>query len=451
MRKHNYVLAFRYYFFQLPAVVLKKLFKAPQKLLRLGPVGFLKLLSARVRKKNYDRHCAAKAAEAAARQRAAASPSGQAPSQKWVTDWSHFSVLFITEIDVQLSKRYRVDNICEQLTKQGIKTSILYEVEIFDHLEEALTFDIIVFQRMPMDPGIQCLLTLARERGIALVFEIDDFVFDSSVYLSQDSFKSAPAAEIAYFKSLSLRLHETLQACDYFIGTTSVLAKTAENLGHKSYVIRNGLNDRQVALAEQALRQRRRSDGAIRVGYQPGTRTHRQDFAVAVPAVVRLLAECPQVKLVIQGPLELPEPLRPFAKRIERWRYVSWQKLVAVTARLDITIAPLEPDNLLNEAKSALKYFEPGLVEVPVVASPTEDFRAAIRHGINGFLAATPEEWYESLHSLVSDASLRTQVGQAARQDSLACYTSTAQSANTLAVFQDVLRNHVTREGVVTC
>jgi glycosyltransferase involved in cell wall biosynthesis len=134
--------------------------------------------------------------------------------------------------------------------------------------------------------------------------------------------------------------------------------------------------------------------------------------------------------------------LWPYRRRIERWPYVSWQKLVGITGRLDIAIAPLEPDNLLNEAKSALKYFEPGLVEVPVVASPTEDFRRAIQSGVNGFLAANDEEWYESLRSLVSDAVLRQQMGQAAREDVLTHYTSEAQSTETLAVFQDILRDH---------
>jgi glycosyltransferase involved in cell wall biosynthesis len=359
-------------------------------------------------------------------------------------DILHFSVLFVTSIDVQPSKRYRVDNVCEQLNKRGIKTSTLYEVDIFERFGEALTFDVIVFQRLPIDPGVRYLLEEACARGIALVFEIDDYVFDASVYLAQDSVKNASPTYRRYMEAHCNHLYQTMMACQYFISTTRTLAEAARRKERISYVIRNGLNDRQVALADQAQRRRaqRRRDAWVRIGYQPGTSTHRLDFAIVLPALCRILDEFPQVKLVVQGHLDLPEVLQPYHRRIERWPYVPWQKLVDVTGRLDIAIAPLEPDNLLNEAKSALKYFEPGLVEVPVVASPTEDFRTAIRHGVNGFLAATDEEWYESLCSLVSDPVLRQQVAQAARQDVLTHYTSEAQSTDTLAVFQDILRDH---------
>jgi glycosyltransferase involved in cell wall biosynthesis len=414
-------------------------------LLHKGPVGCWRYISMLSQKFKYHRACELQAAKYAGSEiNLALVRPNPANTSGEDGDISHFSVLFVTAIDVQLSKRYRVDNLCEQLNKHGIKTSTLYEVEIFERFEEALTFDVIVFQRLPIDPGIRYLLEGACACGIALVFEIDDYVFDASVYLSQDSVKHASPADKLYIETLCTRLHQTLMACQYFISTTWTLADAAKGMGRTSYVVRNGLNDRQVALADQALRRKgqRRRDGWVRIGYQPGTRTHRQDFAVALPALARILEEFPQVKLVIQGPLDIPEALRRYRQRIERWPYVSWEKLVEVTGRLDLTIAPLEPDNLLNEAKSALKYFEPGLVEVPVVASPTEDFRAAIRHGVNGFLAATDEEWYNSLRSLVGDAALRQQVAQAARQDVLACYTSTAQSSDTLAVFQDILRDH---------
>lgn len=359
-----------------------------------------------------------------------------------------FSVLFITSIDEALSARYRVDNLCEQLRKQGIQTCILYNFEIVEHFEEALNFDILVFQRLPMDPEVGNLLSQGRKHGAALVFEIDDYIFDASLYLGQDSVKQTSPAQIAVLATRSARLCETLLACDYFIGTTSTLAKAATDLGRISFEIRNGLSDRQVTLAKKALKQQghqQKAGGIVQIGYQSGTATHRKDFLVALPALIRILETFPQIKLVIQGFLEIPEALQPFSERIERWPYVSWERLVEVTAQLDLAIAPLEPNNLLNEAKSALKYFESGLVEVPVVASPTEDFLKAIRHGINGFLPNTEEEWYESLRLLISDGSLRRQVGITARQDVLTHYTSIAQSKNTLAVFQAILHDHATR------
>lgn len=370
----------------------------------------------------------------------------------WVQENSkaRFKVLFITSIGETLSARYQVDNLCEQLQKQDVQASILYDFEIAKHLEKALTFDVLVFQRLPLAPDIGRLLALGRERNIALVFEIDDYIFDMPILLSQDSIKRSSPADIALFAKLSEHMRETLLACDYFIGTTATLAKAAADLNRVSFVIRNGVSDRQVNVAKHALQRRsswQKANGLIRIGYQPGTRTHRQNFAVALPGVIRILEAFPQVNLVIQGLLEMPEALRPFYNRVEQWPYVPWKKLVDVTARLDIAIAPLEPNNPYNESKSALKYFESGLVEVPVVASPTEDFRTAIRHGVNGFLASSEDEWYESLKVMIEGRLLRRQVGIAAREDVLTHYTSMAQSSTTLAVFQTILREHALRQG----
>jgi glycosyltransferase involved in cell wall biosynthesis len=130
--------------------------------------------------------------------------------------------------------------------------------------------------------------------------------------------------------------------------------------------------------------------------------------------------------------------LLPFADRIERQPFVSWQKLVGATAELDVTIAPLETDGRFTEAKSALKYFEAGLVEVPIVASPTEDYRLAIRHGESGFLASSEDEWFSCLEELILDAGRRKEMGKIARKDVLTRYTSQAQSEGALAVFRSI-------------
>jgi glycosyltransferase involved in cell wall biosynthesis len=135
---------------------------------------------------------------------------------------------------------------------------------------------------------------------------------------------------------------------------------------------------------------------------------------VAVPALSRILDESPQVVLALRGLLEVPDALLPYMHRIERQPYISWERLVAATAALDVAIAPLALDNSFNEGKSALKYFESAIVRVPVVASPSEEFRLSIRHGDNGMLASSDAEWYEGLRSLVTDDTLRSRIGASA-------------------------------------
>ncbi len=400
---------------------------------------------AALQKKRYDQQCARLVSQGARGGDTLASrreTAGTIPSHIHAPQEQPSRILYVTGVQDRFSKRYRAENIREQLQKKCVVVDLINEVDIFRQIKRGLHYDAIVFQRLIADPGTRLLCSLARERGIALAFDIDDYlVFDTSLIVSH-YMKDATSAQINTATAHITSLRELLLMCNYFIGTTDTLCKAAEQAGLKSYMIRNGLNDRQVKLANWALRRKshRPGDGWIRIGYQPGTRTHQQDFAVALPALARILDECPQVKVVIQGSLDPPGALQKFRQRVERWPFTSWQKLVEMTAQLDIVIAPLER-NIICEAKSALKYFEPGLVAVPVVASPTEDFRRAIQSGVNGFLAANDEEWYESLRSLVSDAVLRQQMGQTAREDVLAHYTSAAQSTDTLAVFQSMLND----------
>jgi hypothetical protein len=83
-------------------------------------------------------------------------------------------------------------------------------------------------------------------------------------------------------------------------------------------------------------------------------------------------------------------------------------------ARFDISLAPLETGNPFCEAKSELKYFESALAGSCVIASPTEPFAAAIRHGETGFLARDEDEWYDAMHLLIANASLREEMSAVA-------------------------------------
>jgi glycosyltransferase involved in cell wall biosynthesis len=432
----------------LPAKLSSRLSRLPEYsfefLLFQGPRAY----RAALQKKRYNQQCARLVTQGAQEVNAFA-PHTEAIQLDRPALQEYPRILYVTGVQDRFSKRYRAENIREQLQKKSIVVELINEVDIFRQIKRGLDYDAIVFQRVIADPGTRLLCSLARERGIALVFDIDDYlVFDESLIVSH-YMKNATRVQIDTATAQITSLRELLLMCNYFIGTTETLCKAAEKAGLKSYTIRNGLNDRQVLLADRALRRKgqRHGEGWVRIGYQPGTRTHQQDFAVALPALGQILDEFPQVKFVIQGSLELPEALQRFQQRIDRWPFASWQKLVDMTAHLDIVIAPLER-NIICEAKSALKYFEPGLVAVPVVASPTEDFQRAIQSGVNGFLAANDEEWYESLRSLVSDPVLRRQVGQKAREDVLAHYTSEAQSTDTLAVFHSMLNDwNKTRPG----
>lgn len=363
-------------------------------------------------------------------------------SRKQPKNTEIFSVLFVVTHTEFVSKRYRAYNVAEQLQGKGLRAEVITSQEVDTYLCDALTYDIIVFNRIPLSPPLERLIDQARKQQIVLVFEADDFVFDDRVFPYLDGVRNLDDAGVAGLIASFKLYRRILDACDFYLGTTQFLADRAEEVGRPGFVIRNGLNARQIELSQIVLQAKQAfgNDAVIKIGYLPGTATHNQDFAVVSDALVRIMREYEQVVLCIRGYLDtLPRALEPFRSRIQLLPFVPWEELVAATAELDINIAPLEHANPFTEAKSALKYFEGGLVKVPTVASPVEDFKIAIRHGENGFLASNEQEWYESLKALIVDPQLRHTIAENAYRDVMQRYTPQAQSESSIAVFREML------------
>jgi glycosyltransferase involved in cell wall biosynthesis len=64
--------------------------------------------------------------------------------------------------------------------------------------------------------------------------------------------------------------------------------------------------------------------------------------------------------------------------------------------------------------------------------------RSIIRHGENGLLADTPEQWAGALSGLIEDPALRARLGQAARRTLEAQYSLAQCSQALVALLRDV-------------
>ena len=87
---------------------------------------------------------------------------------------------------------------------------------------------------------------------------------------------------------------------------------------------------------------------------------------------------------------------------------------VASIASLDIGIMPLV-DGPFERGKCGYKLIQYMACGLPVVASPVGVNCQIVEHGVNGFLAETPEQWEHALRTLLADAPLRHRMGLAGR------------------------------------
>ena len=77
----------------------------------------------------------------------------------------------------------------------------------------------------------------------------------------------------------------------------------------------------------------------------------------------------------------------------------------------EIGLAPL-PDTPFHRCKHYNKYIEYAAFGIAGIYSDTEPYRAAVRHGENGLLAANTEDaWFRAISRLIEDEPLRRRIG----------------------------------------
>lgn len=340
------------------------------------------------------------------------------------------------------SMRYRAHNVIEALTLVGIEARFFALEEVQAQLKVILAHDLIVLVRMMYNPITALVIDAARRLGLPTVFDIDDYLFDPWVFPYIEAFRGLPSHN-------GLRILDEfaacLQACDYFTGSNTYLLNKAATLGKKGFVIPNGLNGEQLRVSHALLKQRsnRRENDFTRIGYLSGTRTHQGDFRLVYPALMAVLREQPDVRLVIVGALDVEEfpGLAPFLDQIDLLPLRPWTELPAAIANIDINLICLE-QTPFNEGKSNLKYFEAALLRVPSIASPTRIHCENIRHGHNGLLAGSTEEWYAGLKELVSSVERREQMGEHALEQVLNRYVPLATAVAAMEAYQQILEWH---------
>ncbi len=327
-------------------------------------------------------------------------------------------IVFVSGNQHAVGHRYRVLNLAESLEADAYRTILIPVEELAKRLGEAEGCDILWLWRTPWSDVIASAMESARRSGARVVFDIDDLLFRPELARSEviDGIRSMGQSENDA-RALYEGFRATLMHADHFTTTTVPIARAAEDVGKPTTVIPNGFERGRLELSRAMQLRRQSSDGVVRIGYFSGTLTHQRDLALASRAVAKVLAENPQVRLVLWRETvnlaEFPE-LEEHAGQIEWRERVPRDETPREYATFDINIAPLEVGNPFCEGKSELKFFEAALVSIPTVASPTQPFATAIRHGETGFLADSDQRWYQLLRDLVQSSELRTSVGNRA-------------------------------------
>ena len=337
-------------------------------------------------------------------------------------------VAYFYELPDTSTFRYRVYNMVQtlQLLSTKISASYFFLTDLV-HLSEILSLaDTLVICRTRYSSQVNYLITSAKARNIKVIFDIDDFVFDTSYVhlilntLDQDT--SHPhAAWDSWFASIG-RLGETLKLCDSAITTNRFLAAQVEKwAGKPTKVVPNYLNREQIEFSEKLYVEKtqssfRRTDSFC-LGYFSGTPTHNKDFDIVANAISQILKSRPDVVLRIVGFIDLKGEIRNYQSQIEFVPLQDFLSLQLLIAQTEVNLVPLQ-DNIFTNCKSELKFFEAAICGTVSVASPTFTYSEAIHDGVNGYLSCS-YEWADKINFLIDNFNLYPEISSQAHQDAL--------------------------------
>lgn len=318
-------------------------------------------------------------------------------------------------------RRYRTFHLFEQACLVGLKSQLSHvtDRELRKKTEQS---SLVLLHRAPFDAQIAWLERDIHNKGGILIQDLDDLIFDpdASKHIHSNDFAD-PIRLSLYQEDIRLN-RKTLDACDYVTTSTEFLAERVRQLGKPVKIHRNAFSLEMLERSENAFLSRKAKTDKLVIGYASGTPTHDQDFALIKPVLQSILSRHPNIELWLVGTLDPGKDWGELANRINRLNLVPWRKLPDIQAQFDINLAPLGIDNPFGQSKSEIKYMEAALVRVPTIASPSESFKYAIRHGDNGFLANDSQEWEGTMERLISESELRVNVGERAYQDVILRY-----------------------------
>ena len=307
--------------------------------------------------------------------------------------------------------RYRVYNMIQAISESpiNISSSYFWGNELEKHDEIISNTDVIVICRARYTAQLSKFISIARNKGKLIFFDIDDFIFNPSfTHLVVDTLNydlNNPITSDFWFSFIAQE-YATLNLCDYVITTNSFIAEQIIKLtGKKAYIVPNFLNREQYELSIKII-ESKKNNGFLRnnkfhLGYFSGSPTHTKDLGVAFDAIIELLTKYKNLNLRIVGYMGLHKPFKQFPSQIERYPMQDYLNLQRIIGDVELNLIPLQ-DNIFTNCKSELKFFEAGITGTVSIASPIFSYANSIVDGKNGFLCKS-HQWFELIESLIND------------------------------------------------
>lgn len=303
------------------------------------------------------------------------------------------------------SRYWRFDGQARYLNANGNEMFVTHA----DNWNEKWVGADLVVMQMVSNPK---MVDFVHSHGGKVIFEADDLI-DAETKRVNIDMKEETVREF----------NETIKRCDGVTVTTKYLASVYGELNSKVYVLPNYLD---LGWWGESEKRPERIDKTIRIGWAGG-RTHDEDLRMVTPVLKRLLEKFDFLRFVYCGYggmsserlltevgwgkdvfEEIPRGRREFYIGVSPEYWPAKLR----TLDFDIGIAPLINDHF-NRCKSNIKFIEYSREKIPAVYSKVV-YGDTVNPGVNGFLAATENEWEHYLEKLILNENIRKDFSQRA-------------------------------------
>lgn len=306
-----------------------------------------------------------------------------------------------------------------------------YRDTIVDNIHKACEWsDVIVWMGLHGTNSLNLFKNMRqRYPNKPFVMEMDDNIFMLPSYNIASSELAPGSANVQIYL-------EQMRLSDAMVVSTPALRQAYRKYFNKPiHVVENSVD-----LSLWRIEPPRRTPG-LNIGWVGGA-SHAEDIEMVGGVIHTILAKHPKVKFTfLHG---IPESLKhkagcrymnssdptyleyykkgrcPLCKGIDRVEWThdfasidAYPKWVG-SYKFDIGIAPLLVNDF-NRSKSNLRYLEYSAMGIPTVASKLPHFEKVIKHGENGYIAETHDEWVNCLSALIESVNLRRTIGNNAK------------------------------------
>ncbi len=330
-------------------------------------------------------------------------------------------VAIIAELSIPQCKKYRVDQKVEMLQLLGYQAQVVSWTEYHQARNILQLANLVFFYRVPAEPSVISLVEESQRLGLQTIFDVDDLIFDEALLKKNINIQRLPKKTQAQVFAGAKTYKKAMSSMHFCSASTTILAEYMnQHTGHQSFILPNALDNELLSLSK--LEKPLKDDSIVTIVYGSGTSTHDIDFQEVAEALAYVLSNYPHIRLVIHGTLTLPETLQKHKQQIQTIPFMEASEYYRTLNSYDINIAPLEA-SIFNDAKSNIKYLEASMLKLPTIASPVAEYKKVIQHGKNGLLASSTQEWIDAFEKLITSASLRKQIGEAAFNTVMKEYT----------------------------